>query len=290
VYEINYNFDDANFRLPAFFVLVLWVCIGLKGLLDAPAATFRRVGMGIALALPLFPLTLNYTAEDRRMDYAAEDFARNMLASVDSGGLLYSREYKTFMGPATYLQIVESVRPDVVILGLTAVPSILDQLERRYPKIFDGLQREKAGYVSQYNQLDHGNERTDYIHEILGELILLVLWKDYPQRPVYVTQATQLEPNVIPVPGGLTYRLYKEQNPPVSPIRPFSVRSIRYRDAMTNELIREYAQAHTNQGLYRAVILGDTVLGQRFLRQALTFDPDFAPAINWLSKLQSRRN
>jgi hypothetical protein len=254
--------------------------------LDAPGGVTRKVALTGALALPLFPLALNHAAENRHGDYAAEDFALNMLASVEPGAILYSSEYKTFHGPATYFQLVENVRADVLILGYTPVPSFLVQMERRYPWAFNGLQREKSFYLGEYQRLDHGNSQQDYIHGLLNELIFLILWKDYPARPVYVTQATPLQDDVNPVPEGLANRLYKQEDVPVSPIRSLTVRPISRTDAQTKKLMGDYARAYTNQGLYRAVILGDTALGLGFLQEALKFDPAFAPAHQWIQRLR----
>jgi hypothetical protein len=66
------------------------------------------------------------------------------------------------------------------------------------------------------------------------------------------------------------------------------IRPVLPRDSFAVAVLRDYAQAYTNQGLYRGVVLGDTALGVRFLREALALKPGYAPALQWLAKLHAR--
>jgi hypothetical protein len=291
VYEVNYNFNDPNFRLQAWFAIAIWAAVALKTGLEASSTGARRAALALAVALPLFPLALNYSQEDKSRDYAAEDFARNMLESVAPGAILYSREYKTFTGPALYLQAVEGLRPDVTSLHLDLLgkPWFYSYLDHVDPGLLNGLRREVAFYADEYGRHDHGRTAGESVRGMHEELVLAILWKDYPRRPVYVTQNTFLKDDVTPVPEGLAYRLYKEPAPPVSPFRNLSIRPVVHRDSLSRAVLSDYARAYTNQGLYRGVILGDTALGVRFLREALRFEPGFAPAIQWLQKLQAGR-
>jgi hypothetical protein len=290
-YEVNYDFEDPNFRLQAWFAIAIWIAAGLKGLLETTPPTLARASLALVVALPLCPLLLNYADADRSEDYAAEDFARNMLESAAPGGVLYSREYKIFGGPVQYLQVVEGVRPDVAVLDfdLLGMPWFYRDLERRHPGATAGLERGIALFADQYRIRDYGKLQGEALRSLQEELTFAMLWKDYPRRAVYVTQATQLENDVNPVPEGLAYRLYKEPTPPVSPLRAMTIRPVVSRDSLAGVVLRNYARAYANQGLYRGVILGDTALGVRFLREALSFDPGFEPAIQWLGRLQAPR-
>ncbi|HEX2613310.1 MAG TPA: DUF2723 domain-containing protein, partial [Fibrobacteria bacterium] len=289
-YEINYNFDDPNFRLQTWFAIAIWAAASLKAFFEMSSVGMRRAGLALAVAMPLFPLALNYAQEDKSQDYAAEDFARNMLESVEPGAILYSRQYGTFSGPASYLQVVEGMRPDVATMDydLLAKPWYYRYLDRTHPGILDGLRAEVALYAEEYERHDHGAHIPLALHNQQEQLILSILWKDYPRRPVYISQATNMRSDVTPVPEGLAYRLYNTPTAPVSPIRNLLIRPVLPRDSFAVAVLRDYAQAYTNQGLYRGVVLGDTALGVRFLREALALKPGYAPALQWLAKLHAR--
>ena len=86
------------------------------------------------LGIALLPLILNYPLADRRGDYAARDWAYNMLQSVEPYGLLFTNgDNDTF--PLWYLQEVEGIRRDVTVivhsyLGTKWYPKQLRELTR----------------------------------------------------------------------------------------------------------------------------------------------------------------
>ncbi|MFQ5679512.1 MAG: DUF2723 domain-containing protein [Gemmatimonadota bacterium] len=67
------------------------------------------------LSLSLVPLVFNFSLADRRGDYAARDWAYNVLQSVEPYGVLFTNgDNDTF--PLWYLQEVEGVRRDVTVI------------------------------------------------------------------------------------------------------------------------------------------------------------------------------
>ena len=67
------------------------------------------------LAVALIPLVLNFGRADRRGDYAARDWAYNLLQSVEPYGVLFTNgDNDTF--PLWYLQEVEGIRRDVTVI------------------------------------------------------------------------------------------------------------------------------------------------------------------------------
>jgi hypothetical protein len=99
------------------------------------AALAERSGLRLAsplLGVALIPLLLNFPLADRRGDYAARDWAYNLLQSVEPYAVLFTNgDNDTF--PLWYLQEVEGIRRDVTVivhsyLGTKWYPKQLRQL------------------------------------------------------------------------------------------------------------------------------------------------------------------
>jgi hypothetical protein len=75
----------------------------------------RYVAFAPVLLLAVMPLTLNWAWASRSGDYAARDWAYDLLISVEPYGVLFTNgDNDTF--PLWYLQEVEGIRPDVTVI------------------------------------------------------------------------------------------------------------------------------------------------------------------------------
>jgi hypothetical protein len=113
------------FFLVSFSVAGLWAGIGLAALWQAFAERWAArhdgpFGVGLRLASPVLvlafaPLVLNAQRASRAGDYAARDWAYNLLNSVEPYGVLFTNgDNDTF--PLWYLQEVEGIRRDVIVI------------------------------------------------------------------------------------------------------------------------------------------------------------------------------
>ncbi|HEX6134325.1 MAG TPA: DUF2723 domain-containing protein [Longimicrobiales bacterium] len=84
-----------------------------------PAAAIRPSWrMAPVLAIALIPLLANWTWADRSYDYAARDWAYNLLMSVEPYGVLFTNgDNDTF--PLWYLQETEGIRRDVTVIVMS---------------------------------------------------------------------------------------------------------------------------------------------------------------------------
>jgi hypothetical protein len=120
------DFNLAEVRERDYFFLVsfslwgLWAGIGITALwLRATEALAGRPRAALAaspvLALALIPLVLNWPYASRAGDYAARDWAYNLLQSAEPYAVLFTNgDNDTF--PLWYLQEVEGVRRDVTVI------------------------------------------------------------------------------------------------------------------------------------------------------------------------------
>ncbi|HEY0036050.1 MAG TPA: hypothetical protein VGB66_05145, partial [Longimicrobium sp.] len=121
--ELSEVRERDYFFLVSFSLWGLWAGIGLTVLWQqlAEALGARRNSALIAmpiLALAAIPLIFNWPYASRRNDYAARDFAYNMLQSVEPYGVLFTNgDNDTF--PLWYVQEVEGIRRDVTVIVLS---------------------------------------------------------------------------------------------------------------------------------------------------------------------------
>jgi hypothetical protein len=109
----------------SFFAYAIWIGIGATALLDwirqlkkdQPAILFGTLTIVFA-TVPAWMLYQNYHDHDRSGNYAAPDYAYNLLQSVAPYGILFTNgDNDTF--PLWYAQEVEGVRTDVRVANLS---------------------------------------------------------------------------------------------------------------------------------------------------------------------------
>jgi hypothetical protein len=109
------------FFLVSFSIWGLWAGVGITALWlgvaeAAGGVTRKHLWRGSpVLVLAFVPLLLNWSYASRAGDYAARDWAYNLLMSVEPYGVLFTNgDNDTF--PLWYLQEVEGIRKDVTVL------------------------------------------------------------------------------------------------------------------------------------------------------------------------------
>lgn len=129
VQQQQMGYPDSEVRERDYFYVItfsvwgLWVGVGLTSLwLRFIEALGSRRGVVMAaspiMALALIPLLANWKYASREGDYAARDFAYNVLQSVEPYGVLITNgDNDTF--PLWYLQEVEGIRRDVTVIVMS---------------------------------------------------------------------------------------------------------------------------------------------------------------------------
>jgi hypothetical protein len=236
-----------------------------------------------------------YRVVDRSRNYLLEDYTRNILESLEPGALLFTSQYTTLTAIAYYLQQVEGVRTDVLILDtqLLQFPWYYGQLERSQPSILWGSRAKLAAFLRANDEFEHSDRRDSaafdrYAFPQYVDVIRSIIDKSYRTHPIYETMGTGLESTMgfKKIPSGMVFRIYRNSTPPPFVPRRFDFRPFPRNDALARRIKRYYIQAYLNQGVYLALGVKDTASAVQMLREAVALEPDFPEALSWIKRLE----
>ncbi len=133
------------FYAGAYFIISLWIALGLKGLIDIvteklPASSKPAMATILVLGVLFIPVRMfqvNLPTHDRSHDWVPWDLAYNMLQTCEKDAILFTYgDNDTF--PLWYLQDVEAVRRDVRVVNLSLgnTPWYIQQMKDKpyYPE------------------------------------------------------------------------------------------------------------------------------------------------------------
>jgi hypothetical protein len=232
--------------------------------------------------LALSPLFLVFPKMDKSRDTLVDDYARNVLASLDSGAVLFTDEYERFGGPAFYLQIVKGYRQDAAVLDviLFGNPWFFSHLEARHPGLMEAARPEITAYRRELDRFIHGPTDTLAYQARLRAMFRSIIERSRAAgRPVYFTVRINAAeaPGYRLVPSGMVYRLEPEADPPpYIPPRDFVYApppSMRV-NRLSEQIRVEYAEGYANQGAH-LLEHGDTTGAAARFRKALGAYPNF---------------
>lgn len=285
-YSLNYDFDDPNFYLHLHLVTALWAGAGVLTLgRMAPEGTARSVALAASFLVPALPFALHVRALNDSGNYATEDFAKNLLAPLDSGAVIISNQSQYLTSPALYLQFVEGYRTDVVVLQESALgfKSHHDQLKSRYPVFF---RKHLAGLSSLVPQGDDLIDSAAFITRYTRTIDTIIALRD--DIPVYFSpdiDVPRFFPDVRSTPEGLALRAFQFKVPPLPRPITFSYRPLPTNDSDIANIRSYYATGYVNQALLHGNV-NDTAAVLDMLRKALAVKPGFPQAARLLRWVQ----
>jgi hypothetical protein len=291
-FAVNYGFKDPNFYLNAYAALAFGAAFALAALLRARFYAARVLGAAACLLVAFLPAAQNLAAVDQSGNHALDDYARNVLAPLDPRAVVITSQYPYLSAPAWYLQRVEGVRPDVLILDtqLLKFPWYYAHLERLAPDLLRDCRPELEAFLLASERFERTSDldSASFILHALPQyqaLVRRLVERAVEDRPVFMTVEVELPPEwgLQGTPAGLVFRLTRGPAPRQAP-REFAWRPLP--EAPGGRTVATYyALGYLNQGLYHAMALGDTAVGKAMLRRAVSADPRFMPPRQWLARL-----
>lgn len=281
-YAVNYAFDDPNFHLHAHFMIALWAGVALGATWSAARGAYRLPVRALCALAALSPAVFVFPALDKSRDTLVDDYARNVLSSLDSNAVLFTDEYERLGSPAFYLQTVKGFRPDAAVLDIILLgnPWYFSHLETRSPWLMETSRAEITAYREELNRFIHGPTDTLAYQARLRAMFRSIIDKNRAAgRSVYFTANINAAeaPGFRLVPSGMVFRLEPEEGPlPFIPPRDFAyapLPSLRV-NRLSEQIRVEYAEGYANQGAH-LLEHGDTAGAVRRFRKALATYPEF---------------
>ncbi len=199
---LGYGIPDlAPYFLPTLFVVALCLTVGLATLVQRAPSWL----VAATLLLPLGSAGLHWRSQDRREARAVEHYARWVLANLAPNAVLLTQEWDVLCGPLWYLQAVEGVRPDVLVVDkeLLRRTWYVPHLKAGAGTALDGLEPELDRYLRLLAQFEaEGPSFTNDAARVQAiqaafEAVLRGLVTKVGGRPVYAsTDVLAAEPSL----------------------------------------------------------------------------------------------
>lgn len=162
-YALSYEIaeDQETYYMLFFLLAALWIGQGMAWVLERPAVqrsrTARYLLTALFLLLILWPLTAHLPLCDRHAYTYAEAYARDILEKLPANAFVLTRHWN-FFSPAYYLQQVEGLRPDIVLVDqeLLRRTWYLETLARRYPWLTVGAGLALEAYRAELEKFEEG--------------------------------------------------------------------------------------------------------------------------------------
>ncbi|HET6400313.1 MAG TPA: hypothetical protein VFH95_02850, partial [Candidatus Kapabacteria bacterium] len=250
--------------------------------------------IAIAILLVVIEIGSNYSANDESGNYMVEDYTLNVLQNLPPNAIIFSTQWDFFVSGAFYYQLVEHVRPDVLVVDKAMLrdrPWYYAELEKRAPEVFARVKPEEEAFLQYLNAFVAGKPFDQAAIAPAYERFTSALVERNLDRPIYETQEMVEQPDELfapkmkAVPAGIAYRLVPRDTlfDVAPPKLIWNDKHYRLRDYYTDELRTLEALPLASYGQLQ-MRLGKKDLAKRFFDAALTFTPDLGANLDNLSE------
>jgi len=283
-YSINYDINDIDsYFLLAYIAIAIWAgtgCLRIISLMQEFQSA-RRIAIA-CIASCIIILVANYSSADQSDNRIVEEYTRDMFSSIEPNGIIITSQWDYLVSSAYYFQLVEKVRPDVVVIDkeLMRRSWYYPQLNTRFPWLTAQSKKEIDLFVIEANKFERDIPYNPSVIEFrYASLIRSFIEQNYRSRPVYVTQDVGKEytKGYNLVATGLAWRVYPDTVHHESPAVHFNFHIPHLRDKYVDGIVGMYATAWYNNAVSAA-------LSKRkndaldYLNRALEIEPNFREA------------
>ncbi|HET9136410.1 MAG TPA: hypothetical protein VFO76_07230, partial [Candidatus Kapabacteria bacterium] len=299
LYSINFDILEIDpYFLTAYLACGLCIMFGSVWLMDImgkDAIKKLQVGIGIALVFCALEIGSNYSGVDESNNHFVDDATMNVLNNLPKNAIIFSSAWDFWLSGAFYYQIVENVRPDVLVVDVAMLrdrPWYYSYLKQRAPEVMARVKPELDAFLVHLNHFDR-NEPFD--QAAIGETYKAftdALVRRNQDRPIYISSEVIQERDPLfassfkPIPGGIEYRFMEKDSAFDAPLPKIQWRDEKYkvRNYYTDgsRLLQAGALSARAEYLARR---GNLAEAKQWIDLALKFKPDMSVD---LEKLQER--
>ena len=185
------------------------------------AVRYVTAATAVLLVLALGSAVLNYPRQNYSQNRLAEQFVLNVFSELPQNSIVIT-DYWDFAAPTYYLQLIQGVRPDVVVIDMSLLryPWYSKQLEKRYPWLVEKSRDVLAAFSAEQRRWVNGeNYNPQAINDGYFNLLASFIERNYPEYTPFVIwlqdcpPGAQCDTNLVArdwtrQPVGLTYRLW----------------------------------------------------------------------------------
>ncbi|OGS19166.1 MAG: hypothetical protein A3J83_00140, partial [Elusimicrobia bacterium RIFOXYA2_FULL_40_6] len=226
----------------------------------------------IALIIPIFLLLTYFNEHNRRNQFFAYDYGKNLLFTMDKDALIYDPDDATAF-ILSYMRLCENKRKDIKPVMYFKTRWGYEFLKKTYPEILPDRDIPSA-----------------------QELINTIFSFNTGKRKIYTDVATKVPQNYPSFPEGLVYSIDDKNSPELfeKSEKLFDCYAYRgnynsslYNDFFTGRILYYYAAAHNNIGLQYSYQLSETGknLAQEHYKEALYINPGMSESWNNMGTL-----
>ena len=310
LYSINYDIHDIDsYFLLAFLAVALWIGAGVITVSNFVVVTFRSRSQEdasetfqrdlkvtttvLAILLGIIEIGANYSENDESGNYMVQDFTLNILRNAPPNAIIFSSLWDFWVSGAFYYQLVEHVRPDVLVIDKAMLrdrPWYYAELEKRAPEVFNRVKTEEDAFLPLLKAFDEGRSYDETAIGPAYKNFTSALVEKNLDRPIFITQeiADQKDdlfaPSMKYIPAGFAYRLLPNDSllGAAPPKESWNDKHYRLRNYYTDDSRILQAMPLVSYAITR-LRNGDTASAKQFLEDALLFTPDLSANIENLN-------
>lgn len=177
----------SRFFLPSYLAWSVFIGMALTCISSPIKGRLLGLLKILIILMPVIPLVMNFSSADRRDNYTARDYGRNLLNGLDERAVIIVLGDIHF-GAALYSQHIEKNRPDVTVLieGLLTSPWYLEK---------------KSGESKDLSFLNTAVKQNDR-----RSIIISIIENEKGSRPVYINHPVE-DPDIHAECHGLAWRI-----------------------------------------------------------------------------------
>lgn len=220
-YAINYDINDIqSYFLLSYLSIAVVAALGLgwtiEQFLNTEIKTRTAALLGVGLIAIGFEFGTNMSQADESENYLVEDYTRNLLVNLPPNAIIFSTQWDFWVSGALYYQLVEGLRPDVVVIDKHLMrdrPWYFAHLRQRAPDVMKRVEAETNNFLKYLVAFDRDEPFDEQAIGGAYQEFTKALIEKNRDRPLYMTtelieeRDDLLQTGVQPQAGGVALTL-----------------------------------------------------------------------------------